>query len=164
MTQIPMIPNWDGLHPLMIHFPIVLFLLAPVFLLFAAFTRADRRSTFLSAALLVMVLGSVSVHASFETGLAARARLDRTGEAGTIVERHRELADLARSSLAMATLLFSLTLLIRTVLQVNMYELTGVLPLGSVVFYGLGLFWLINAAYNGERLVHEFGVNGITSP
>jgi uncharacterized membrane protein len=43
MTQLPMIPSWDGLHPLMIHFPIVLFLWAPVFLLFAAFTRADTQ-------------------------------------------------------------------------------------------------------------------------
>ena len=164
MTQLPMFPSWNGLHPLMIHFPIVLFLLAPVFSLCAAFTRADRRNTFLAATLLVMVLGCASIYASFETGLAARALMHQTGEAVTIAERHRELADLARSGFTMATLLFGLTLLIRTVFRVNMYELTAVLPLGSVVFYGLGLFWLINAAYNGERLVHEYGVNGIASP
>jgi uncharacterized membrane protein len=43
MPQLPMIPGWDGLHPMIIHFPIVLFLLPPLFLLFAAFTRNDRR-------------------------------------------------------------------------------------------------------------------------
>jgi uncharacterized membrane protein len=164
MTLLPMIPNWDGLHPLTIHFPIVLFLLPPVFLLCAAFTHADRRSTLLAAALLVMVLGITSVFVAFEAGQAAAGRVDRTGEVGTIVSRHREFADLARSSLTMGTLLFGLTLLVRSVFHLNIFELTVVLPLGSVVFYGFGLLWLINAAYNGERLVHDFGVNGVASP
>jgi hypothetical protein len=54
-------------------------------------------------------------------------------------------------------------LVIRTVFQVNIYELNAVLPLGFVPFYGLGLFWLVNAAYNGERSVHKFGVNGVVA-
>ena len=164
MPQLPMVPSWDGVHPLVIHFPIVLFLLAPVFLLLASFAQADKRNTLLISALLVMVLGITSVYAAFEAGQATAARVNLTGEAKTIVEHHRELADLARSSLTMATILFGLSLVIRTVFQLNMYELTAVLPLGFIVFYGLGLFWLINTAYNGERLVHEFGVSGVVSP
>ena len=39
MPQLPMIPGWDGIHPLLIHFPLTLFFVAPVFVLFARFTK-----------------------------------------------------------------------------------------------------------------------------
>jgi len=164
MPQLPMIPGWDGIHPLLIHFPVTLFFLAPVFVLFAGFAKTTTRNTFLICALTVLLLGIVSTYAAFEAGQTAAATVTPTGEARTVVERHQQLASLARSSLTAASLLFGLTLLICTCFHLRMYELTGVLPLGSVVFYALGLFWLINAAYNGERLVHEFGVGRIVNP
>ena len=48
MPQLPMIPGWDGIHPLLIHFPLTLFFLAPVFVLFAASPRPrhDKRFSF----------------------------------------------------------------------------------------------------------------------
>lgn len=74
------------------------------------------------------------------------------------MERHHELASLARSSFTMATLLFGFTLLLCRCFHLRMYELTSILPLGSVLFYAIGLFWLINAGYQGEKPVHEFAV------
>jgi uncharacterized membrane protein len=164
MLQLPMIPGWDGIHPLLIHFPLTLFFLAPVFVLFAGFTKATIRRTFLISALTVMLLGITSTYVAFEAGQTAAASVTRTGEVRTVVERHQEFANLARSNLTVATLLFGLSLLICRLLHLQMHELTGVLPLGSVVFYALGLFWLINTAYHGERLVHEFGVGSTVNP
>ena len=164
MPQLPMIPGWDGIHPLLIHFPVTLFFLAPVFVLFAGFAKTTTRHTFLISALTVMLLGIASTYAAFEAGQTAAATVIPTGEVWTVVEQHQELASLARSSLTAATLLFGLTLLICTCFRLQIHELTGVLPLGSVVFYALGLFWLIDAAYYGERLVHEFGVGSIVNP
>lgn len=71
---------------------------------------------------------------------------------------HQRLAGHARSSLTLATILFGLGLLICRVSGLHPFELTALFPLGFVTFYGFGLFWLLNAAYNGERLVHEFGI------
>jgi uncharacterized membrane protein len=164
MPQLPMIPGWDGIHPLLIHFPLTLFFLAPVFILFAGFAKTTTRRTFLISALTVMLLGIASTYAAFEAGQTAAATVTPTGEVRTIVEQHQELASLARSSLTAATVLFGLTLLICTCFHLQIHELTGVLPLGSVVFYALGLFWLINTAYYGERLVHEFGMGSIVNP
>ncbi len=164
MPQLPMIPGWDGIHPLLIHFPVTLFFLAPVFVLFAGFAKSTTRHTFLFSALTVMLLGIASTYAAFEAGQAAAATVTSAGEVRTVVERHQELASLARSSLTAATLLFGLTLLICTCFHLQIHELTGILPLGSVVFYALGLFWLINSAYYGERLVHEFGMGSIVNP
>ena len=164
MAQLPMIPGWDGIHPLLIHFPLTLFFLAPVFVLFASLTKATTRRTFLISALTVMLLGITSAYAAFEAGQTAAASVTETGKLKTVMERHQELASLARSSLTAATLLFSFTFLLCTCFHLQPHELTGVLPLGSVVFYALGLFWLINTAYHGERLVHEFGVGSIVNP
>jgi len=164
MAQLPMIPGWDGIHPLLIHFPLSLFFLAPVFVLFASLTRATTRRTFLISALTVMLLGITLTYAAFAAGQTAAASVTRTEEVRTVVDRHQELASLARSSLTMGILLFGLTLLICRWFHLQLHELTSVLPVGSVVFYALGLLWLINTAYHGERLVHEFGVGSIVDP
>jgi uncharacterized membrane protein len=148
----------------LIHFPLTLFFLAPVLVLFASLTKATTRRTFLISALTVMFFGITSTYAAFEAGQTAAASMTEAGEVKTVMERHQELASLARSSLTAATLLFGLTLLICTCFNLQLHELTGVLPLGSVVFFALGLFWLINTAYQGERLVHEFGVGSIVNP
>ena len=163
MAHLTMLPGWDGIPPLLIHFPLTLFFLAPVFVVFAGFAKTTTRQTFLISALTVMLLGSASTYAAFEAGQTAAAAVTPTGELQTVIERHHELASLARSSLTAATLLFGLTLLICMCFRLQVHELTGVLPLGSVVFYSLGLFWLINTAYHGERLVHEFGVGSIVN-
>ena len=161
MPQLQMLPGWESIHPLLIHFPLTLFFLAPVFVLFAGFAKATTRQAFLISALTVMLLGVASTCIAFEAGQTTAATVTPTGEVRAVIERHHELASLARGSLTAATLLFGLTLLICTWFHLQIRELTGVLPLGSVVFYALGLFWLINTAYQGERLVHEFGVGSV---
>ena len=93
----------------------------------------------------------------------AAARAANPIQVQLVVERHGMFADLARSSLTLATLLFGLTLLVCVRLDLGVRELIGGLPLGTAVFYGLGLFWLAHTAYEGERLVHEFGVGLIAT-
>ncbi len=118
MPPLPMIPNWDGLHPMIIHFPIVLFVLAPLFLLFAVFTRTDRRYTLLCSALIVMVLATTSLYVAFETETAGTL-INRTAEIAAVVEHHQELADLSRNSFTVATALLGLVLLIRRLFHLH---------------------------------------------
>ena len=42
MIEFPPIPSWDGLHPLIIHFPIVLLLVAPVLVLIGALLAPEK--------------------------------------------------------------------------------------------------------------------------
>ena len=155
MLQLPTFPGWDGMHPVLIHFAVTVFFLAPVFALMAACSRAATRRAFLISTLMLMFLGTISTYVAFEAGEAATTT-GLSQEAGVTLERHREFADLMRSSFSAATFLFGLCLAICTFLHLGMRELTGVIPLGAAAFYILGLFSLINAAYQGERLVHEF--------
>ncbi len=157
MFLLPTFPGWDGMHALLIHFPLTLFFLAPVFAVMAACSRSVNRRAFLRLTLILMLLGTISTYVAFETGEAA-AIADLSPEAKAIVERHREFADLTRSSFTVATLLFGLSAVICMFFHLGVRELTGILPLGAAAFYVLGLFWLIQAARQGEKLVHEFGV------
>jgi len=42
MLHFPPIPNWDALHPLIIHFPIALLLIAPIFVVVGAALTPPR--------------------------------------------------------------------------------------------------------------------------
>jgi uncharacterized membrane protein len=110
-----------------------------------------------------MVLATTSIYIAFETGEAAGALANRTATIKANLEHHQKFADLSRSSFAMATALLGLVIFMRKQFHLHTHELTAVLPIGFVAFYGLGILWPINTAYAGERLVHEFGVNGVVA-
>ncbi|MBZ5679242.1 MAG: hypothetical protein LAO24_03945 [Acidobacteriia bacterium] len=136
MSQLPMIPSWNGLHPMIIHFPIVLFLLLPLFLLFAAFARTDRRYLLLWSGVIVMAVATASLYVAYETGETAGTLTNRTPEITAAVGHHQELADLARNSFTAATALLGIVLLIRRMTHLHTHELTAVLPLGFVASMG----------------------------
>ena len=161
MLQVPMIPTWDRVHPLLAHFPLTVFFLGPVFLLLAFFTKATTRRTFLISATIILVLGVISTHVAVASGRATIASLSLTDEARILFERHQEFAGSTLSCFTLAVLLLGGMMVICRGFHLQVRELTGVLPLGTIIFYGLGLFWLINTAYTGERLVHDFGVGSV---
>jgi uncharacterized membrane protein len=159
-----MIPGWNGMHPLLTHFALTLFFLGPIFVLLASFTKATTSRTFLISAIVTLILGVASTHVAFAAGRATAASLSWTGEVKMLFECHQEFASSTRVSFTLAVSLFGLIMLICRLFHLDVRELTGVLPLGATIFYGLGLFWLINTAYTGERLVHEFGVRSVPVP
>ena len=63
----PPIPSWDGLHPLIIHFPIALLLVAPILVLLGLISP-NRGRAFLGAALILMVLGTIASWIAVSTG------------------------------------------------------------------------------------------------
>ena len=61
MIQMPPIPSWEGLHPLIIHFPIVLLLVTPVLVLVGALLKAEKGRPVLYVALALMIAGTLSI-------------------------------------------------------------------------------------------------------
>jgi hypothetical protein len=136
--------NWTDLHPLTMYFPIFLFLLAPVFLLSAIFTNS-KNDSFVMAAFLAMFLGVTAMSVTVDAGQGTAAIVSNE-DVQAIIEQHRKLASFAWDSFAMATLLLGVMFCLHQGFRVNFYNMTVVLPLGFVVFYALGLYWLIRAA------------------
>ena len=59
MQALPPIPSWTELHPLVIHFPIALLLVAPLFIIIGMIVNPQKGRPFLIAALILMLLGTV---------------------------------------------------------------------------------------------------------
>lgn len=165
MFQLPPVPSWDGLHPLIIHFPIALLLVAPLFILIGAVVEPRRGRVFLIAALVMLVLGATSIFFAVETGEAAGKLAERSPQINAVLEQHEELAE--RTKLVFSVLTFALAVLIflPALLRRELSRVAYVaMPLIFLFFYGAGMLLLSNTAHNGGRLVHEFGVHAIVAP
>ena len=161
MLELPPVPTWDGLHPLIIHFPIVLLMIAPLFVLIGAALSPAKAKSFLIAALILMVLGTTSTFVAVETGEAAGKLADRTPEINNVLMHHEQLAERTRLSFTILTLVFAILLGLPLILRRESRMFTTALPIVFLVFYGGAMLFLVNTAHNGGRLVHEFGVQAV---
>lgn len=165
MTQMPPIPSWEGLHPLIIHFPIVLLVIAPLLVLAGALLKPESGRPVLYVALGLMVAGTLSAFLAAATGEAAGKLAERTPEISAVLERHEELADATRAVFSALTVIFAAILFApMTFRKLSGRLVSTALPLVFLLFYGVGVLLLMNTAHNGGRLVHEFGVKALVAP
>ncbi len=162
MIELPPIPSWDALHPLVVHFPIALLLFAPLFIVVGVLLGSQRGRPFQLAALTLMVAGTVGTFVAAATGEAAGKLADRTELSSAVIEHHEELAESTRAvftglTLALAAILFA-PRLFKTVLGRGV---STALTVAFLVFYAAGAVLLANTAHNGGRLVHELGITAL---
>ena len=161
MIALPPIPSWQGLHPLVVHFPIALLLTAPLFVVIGAL-RKRGGTPFLIAALVLMALGTAGTFLAVATGEAAGRIAERTPEINAVLERHEQLAETARITFSVLTAVFAAMVLIPALLRRASNRLISTaFPLVFLVFYAAGAVLLANTAHNGGRLVHELGVKAL---
>lgn len=165
MIQLPPIPAWNALHPLIVHFPIALLLVAPLFILIGVLLQPGKGRAYLFAALILMGLGTGAVFLALETGEAAAQAAERVPGVKAVLESHEDLAESTRVVFSGLTLLFAAILLLPRLLRRGPAWLAGrALPMVFLVLYGAGMIVLANTAHNGGRLVHEFGVRAMATP
>ncbi len=164
MFELPPIPTWDGLHPLIVHFPIALLLVAPLFVVLALLV--GRRSTlFMTSALVLMVLGTAASYVAVATGEAAGKLADRTPEVNQVLQHHEQLAERTRLTFTVLTIVFAGLLAGPAVFKRPLARVPAtVLTLLFLGVYGAGAVVLANTAHNGGRLVHELGVRSLMPP
>lgn len=164
--EFPPIPSWDGLHPLIIHFPIALLLVAPLLVVLGALDSKWSKGLLL-AALILMALGTAFAYVAVETGEAAAELADRTPEMAPVLMHHQKLAERTRLMFTVLTILFAALTLGPALLKREMKRSLSLgLYAGFLVLYAVGAVTLANTAHNGGRLVHEFGIRALiaTSP
>jgi len=164
MINFPPIPPWDGLHPLIVHFPIALLLIAPLFVVVGAILAPQKGRTWFLTALVLMAVGTFSIFVSVSTGEAAGELADRNPAVSAVLERHQELAETSRIVFAVLTVIFATIVLAPMALRrVSGRVTSSVLALVFLLFYGAGALLLVNTAHNGGRLVHELGVHAMVA-
>ena len=162
--MLPPWPGWDGLHPLVIHFPIALLLVAPVFVLLAI-VRPKQSGMFGLSALILLVLGTVAAFVAVETGEAAAELATRTDAINAAIERHASLAETARNLFAGLTVLYALVLVLPR--AARKFASRGWVTATNTIFLGLllaGGLVLANAAHHGGLLVHKYGLQAMLPP
>ncbi len=165
MIQFPPIPAWDALHPLIVHFPIALLLVAPLFIVIGALLQPEKGRMYLFSALILMALGTSAVFLALETGEAAAKLAERTPEINAVLEHHEQLAETTRVVFSVLTVIFAAIVLLPRLLRRSPgWLMSRALPLIFLALYGAGMLLLVNTAHNGGRLVHEFGVKAMVEP
>lgn len=161
--EFPPIPSWDTLHPLVIHFPVALLLVAPLFVALGALS-GKRGKGLLVAALMLMILGTISAYLAVGTGEAAADLADRSPQMAPVLAHHQHLAERTRLIFTALTTLFAALVILPVLLKREMKRALALcLYAAFLALYAFGALTLVNTAHNGGRLVHEFGVRALVS-
>jgi len=164
MFGLPPIPSWDGLHPLVIHFPIALMFVAPILVILAVVVRKHAGGLLLGASGL-MIISAVSAIVAVSTGEAASGLAEKVPGAGAILDNHEKLGEQART----LTVLLALAMCAGTAGYIfKADKAPGKLWLGLAGLYlvghAFGAIVIAKAGHEGGRLVHEVGVKAWAKP
>jgi uncharacterized membrane protein len=162
--MLPPWPGWDGLHPLVIHFPIALLMVVPLFL-FLAIVGRKHATGFAWSALVLLVLGTVAAFVSVSTGQAAAELADRSEAINAVLMRHEEMAEQTSSVFAGITAIYAVLLLLPLVVKRLGRSQYQTIVSGVMLFVVLaGSLLLVRTAHQGGMLVHKFGVHTMLPP
>lgn len=159
--SLPPLPSWEGLHPLVVHFPVALLLVSPLFVLLGLLPKIGRG--FSHAALALLLLGTIAAYVAVETGEASAGLITRTEQVSKVLEQHQELAETARNLFTVMTVLYAALIFAPPIYErATRKRIKPVIPLVATVVFvillGLCVIVLANAAHLGGRMVHELGV------
>lgn len=161
LRMFPVLPDWNGMHPVFVHFPVALLLVAPLLLIVALAAR-DAWRPWAFAALALMALGAVSAWLAVGSGHAAGQLVDRTPELERAISAHEALALTTRNLWTLLTLLLALVVLMPAWLRRPLpagLRITAFLLV--VALSAAGASWLARTADTGGRLVHTSGVRAM---
>lgn len=154
----PPFPPPEGLHPLVVHFPIAIFLIALIPAALALVFR-KRASTWVWASVLLLAIAGIGGFAAILTGESAEhATTQLTTAAEAALDQHEDTGEVVRN-LMVATLAFGVVL---GVLVSRAKPKPRLIVPAAIVLVG---FWtwtavrLADAAHQGGVLVHVHGIH-----
>jgi uncharacterized membrane protein len=158
MVYFPPVPSWNALHPLIVHFPIALLFVVPLFVILGIVVGPLKGRPFLVSALILMALGTASIFVAVETGEVASELVSSTAPAREVLRQHQDLAETTEVLFALLTLLFAALLYVPSLLRRELgTRVNAALLAAYLLFYATGILFLVNTAHRGGRLAHEFG-------
>lgn len=152
----------EGWHVVVVHFPIALLAVAPLFVFLAmAMPTACRWASY--AALVLLILGTAGTYAAISTGHTARDDSevieDGSDELQKLVREHEEFAHWTRNVYTAVTIFYGLFVLLPVLLR---KLATPAFLFTSQFIFLLVLcvssLFVVNTAHIGGFLVHEWGV------
>ncbi|NUM56418.1 MAG: hypothetical protein HUU46_22500 [Candidatus Hydrogenedentes bacterium] len=158
------LPNWNGIHPLIVHFPIVMVLIAPVFVVFAVILRRHAR-VLAACALALMIAGTIGAVLAVLSGEAGAELAERVPGAEPVLERHEELAETTRTMLIGVTIVYALIVAAPSVFKKLLNPVPSItLNSAFLLLYLVAVVFLVNTAHQGGVLVHTYGAHAMLGP
>lgn len=166
MFEIYPIPAWDRIHPLIVHFPIALLTVAPIFILMSFFA-GRLKMAFKLAALTLMILGTVGVFLAISSGSAAEHEIEDglTQEAHEVLEEHEDFAKNTRNFFVTLTLLYAVILIGQAASKREMKPAAAIpVYILFLAAYAAGMLVVQNTGHHGAMLVHDHGAHNPITP
>jgi uncharacterized membrane protein len=161
----PPTPPWEGMHPLVVHFPIALLLFAAVFVVLAIIVP-KRGWWFSVSALILLIGGTAGAYVAVSTGEAARDVVeDGEDEMFEVMQEHEDQMDQAFKVFVALTIVYAGIVFLPVVAR-SLQSWKFVMPANLVFLAALlgANLLLASGAHLGGRLVHEFGVRAALAP
>ncbi|MFL5395905.1 MAG: DUF2231 domain-containing protein [Myxococcales bacterium] len=150
-------PDWNAIHPLVVHFPIALLLVAPVLALVGV---AANQRAFLVSALLLMSFGTAAAWLAVATGEAASEVAKAFPHAEAVLDRHQDLAETACTLATVVTLVYAALLFAPVALKRPLRRAASLAAhVGFLAVYAVTAVHLVQTAHHGGVLVHQLGVH-----
>lgn len=160
MFGLPSLPPFEGLHPLVVHFPIGILLIAWLPMLIALIDK-KRRNTWLASAAFLLTVGTIACFAATLTGEAADEIVGSTSQTvADAIHDHEETAESARNLFLACTLVFLMVWAVCnkvTKKKKRTFAITGGILI--LITYTFAALALINAGHLGGILVHKHGIH-----
>jgi uncharacterized membrane protein len=154
------VPGWKVLYPVVVYLPAALLLIAPVFVVLGLAFKPPKATVFFDSALIIMVLGTVSIFLVLETGEAAAAPAITLPHVKRVLEQYQEIGRATGALFAVFTVAFTPLVLFSSMLRGEVSrKLSTAMFLAFLLLYSSGALFLANTSYQGGRLAHEINVS-----
>lgn len=156
--------TWDELHPLIVHFPIALLLIVPLFIFIGIIYKKYDRCCFLCAFIL-MLLGTISSIFAVATGEASAQLIDKTPEVQKVITLHWQLAEITRTLFIVLTIIYAIILFAPQKFLKKPLERKQIVIINIIFLIVLlaGCVLLSYTGHLGGELVHKLGVSSWSS-
>ena len=135
MSQ-PPLPSWEAAHPMVVHVPLALLMLAWVPMV-VGLVDFRRRWVWMSGALLTLVIGTAGAFVAVVSGEATEeVAVATTQTVERLVHEHEEMGELARTMFVVATGVFVVVLGMGAGMKKGRGRAIAV-GVGAVVFLGV---------------------------